>query len=285
MNPYISAFDKDFDVKKSLEYRLTIQFSLDGFSYAIFDSLSNQLIGLEGYQFDTSAKKEDLFHAVEKAFEAKGINSKNLKSITCIIDERTNTLVPKALFEENHAASYLDFTFQTTQGYATLTDELTSSGCYNVYAIANSMHTKIQAQWPTAHIVHSSSVLVESITKRSEGCSAFVNVRRHDFDLVVTKEGKLFFFNNFKYETKEDFAYFLLFAFEQNQLSNLEIPVVFSGLISLDSEIIGLCEHYIQNLHFVEDPHQLQVSKALDKVPFPYYYIHYQGLTREAQRD
>lgn len=283
MNPYISEFEKEFDVKKSLEYRLTIQFRLDGFSYAIFDNAGGQLIGFEDFLLDSFVKKEDLFHALEKALEAKGIDSKKLKSITCLIDERTNTLVPKALFEESHAANYLDFTFQLPQGNTTLFDALTTTECFNVYGVSNLLRTKIQSKWPNAHIIHSASVFIDSITDMSESTSAFVNVRSRDFDLVITKNGKLLFYNNFKYETKEDFAYFLLFAFEQSQLSGKETPVYFSGLILPDSEIIDLCGHYIQDIRFVEDPHQLQVSKALSKVPFSYYYIHYQTLRHETQ--
>jgi hypothetical protein len=52
MNPYISAFDEGFDVEKSSQYRMTIQFSLGGFSYALLDATKNILIGLECYQSD-----------------------------------------------------------------------------------------------------------------------------------------------------------------------------------------------------------------------------------------
>jgi hypothetical protein len=34
----------------------------------------------------------------------------------------------------------------------------------------------------------------------------------------------------------------------------------------------------VRDIRFVEDPHTLHVSKALDEVPFQYYYIHYQAL-------
>ena len=112
--------------------------------------------------------------------------------------------------------------------------------------------------------------------KESQG--AFVNVKNHDFDMAILKEGKVHFFNNFKYNTKEDFAYFLFFALEQNGLSGKDTPVVFSGPLLPDSEITELCKHYVKDIRFVEDPHELKICKALDEVPFQYYYIHYQAL-------
>ena len=86
------------------------------------------------------------------------------------------------------------------------------------------------------------------------------------------------FFNNFKFNTKEDFAYFLLFAMEQNGFSGHGTLVCFSGLIRPASEIVDLCGRYVKDLHFVKDPLALKVSKVLDDVPFQYYHIHYQAL-------
>ena len=46
-----------------------------------------------------------------------------------------------------------------------------------------------------------------------EKANVYVNVNSRSFDLAVIKEGELSFFNNFKFDTKDDFAYFLLFLF------------------------------------------------------------------------
>ena len=133
-------------------------------------------------------------------------------------------------------------------------------------------------KWPNTHFTHTSSIFIDSILKKEDGNGIFVNVRNRDFDMLVKKEGKLQFFNNFKFNAKEDFAYFLLFAMEQNNLSGQDTLVRFSGLIRPASDIIDLCGRYVRDIRFVEDPHTLQVSKALDEVPFQYYYIHYQAL-------
>jgi hypothetical protein len=115
-----------------------------------------------------------------------------------------------------------------------------------------------------------------------------VNVKEPDFDepdngSFITFEEIKDAFNNFTYDTKEDFAYLLLFAMEQNGLSRQETTVQFSGLILPSSEIIDLCRHYVKNLIFVDDPHVLQVSDALKDVPFQYYYTLYHSLGHETR--
>ena len=133
-------------------------------------------------------------------------------------------------------------------------------------------------KWPNAKITHSSCLFINSMMKDMESDGVFVNVRNRDFDLLIKRNGKLQFFNNFKFTTKEDFAYFLLFALEQNNVSGQDAPVRFSGLIRPASDIIDLCGRYVRDIRFVEDPHTIKVSNALVEVPFQYYYIHYQAL-------
>ena len=133
-------------------------------------------------------------------------------------------------------------------------------------------------KWKNAITTHSSSVFALSAMQNETVTGVFVNVRNRDFDMLIKKEGKLFFFNNFRFNTRDDFAYFLLFAMEQNGLSGHDTPVCFSGLLRPASEIIDLCGRYIKDIHFVKDPHELKISKALDEIPFQYYFIHYQAL-------
>ena len=278
MNPYICQYGEEFDAEKSSHYRMTIQCSLGGLSFALLDAETQTLVALECYQSDLLADSNDLFRTLERALEDKGLNNKSFASVTFITDNRYCSLIPEPLFNEADQAKYLDFSFQIPDAYSIASERLASAQCFNVYALPTALKDKVTGKWPNTHFTHTSSIFVDSILKNEDGNGVFVNVRNRDFDMLVKKEGKLQFFNNFKFNTKEDFAYFLLFAMEQNNLSGQDTLVRFSGLIRPASDIIDLCGRYVRDIRFVEDPHALQVSKALDEVPFQYYYIHYQAL-------
>ena len=278
LNPYISKFDEELDVEKSSQYRMTIQCALGGFSFSLLDDTQKTLIGLEYYHSELLNSGDDLFHALERALESKDLNHKEFKSVTCIIDDRYNTLVPQALYNEADQGQYLDFGFQLPDRSVLQADHLETVGCYNVFAWSKDLKDKILTKWKQAHVIHSSSVFINSVMQRSEDRCVFINVRNRDFDMLIQRDGKLSFFNNFRFNTKDDFAYFLVFAMEQNGLSGQDTPVCFTGLILPASEIIDLCGRYVRDLCFMEDRHELKVSKALEDVPFQYYYLHYQAL-------
>ena len=281
LNPYISNFDTDFDVEKSAQYRLTIQLALGGLSFALFDTIDNRIIGLECYQSDLLTDNNDLSHAMEKALDAKGLNNKKLHSVFCIIDERTNVLVPDALYSPVNNDQLLGFSFNTTKDIVTQTDPLKKHKAVNVFAFSRTLQLKINEKWPKATVIHSSSVFLESLPENAKAM-VHVNVRNRDFDMAVMKD-KLLFFNNFRFNTKDDFAYFLLFAMEQYGLSGQDTTVCISGLILPSSEIIDLCGHYVKDIQFIEKPDELMVGEALAEVPYQYYHIHYQTLRHETR--
>ena len=282
LNPYIAQFGEEFDVGKSSHYKMAIQFALGGLSFALLDTETQTFVGLECYQSELLNESNDLFHCLERALEAKGLNDKDFQSVTCLIDERVCTLVPKDLFNEKEVATYLDFGFQI-HNQSVLSEPLATENCVNVFAVDKALLHKIRSKWPNAQVRHSSSVFIESSMRLApKGKSVFVHVRNRDFDMLIQENGKLLFFNNFKFNTKEDFAYFLMFAMEQNGLSGNDTPVWFSGLLLPASEIVELCKRYILDIRFVEDTHELHVSKVLAEVPFQYYFIYYQTLKCES---
>ena len=82
---------------------------MGGLSFALFDTTDNRLIGLEYYQSDLLANSNDLFHTLEKALDSKGLNNSIFQSVKCIIDERTQVIVPEALYNPNDNDKYLNF--------------------------------------------------------------------------------------------------------------------------------------------------------------------------------
>ena len=278
LNPYISQCSEAFDAEKSSQYRMAIQCSLGGLSFALLDAETQMLVALECYQSDLLSDSNDLFRTLERALEDKGLNNKDFQSVTCIVDNRYCALVPEPLFNETDQAKYLDFAFQIPDTYTIVSERLEAARCYNVHARLKAMQDNVLGKWANARITHSSSIFIDNMMQSPENNGVFVNVRNRDFDMLIKKDGKLHFFNNFKFNTKEDFAYFLLFALEQNELSGQDTTVTFAGLIRPASDIIDLCGRYVKDIRFVKDTQELNVSTAFDEVPFQYYYLLYQAL-------
>lgn len=253
------------------DYRLTIQFSLGGLSFVLFDTGAKRVADMELHQSDSLSNSDELFRVLEKDLGSRDLAS--LQSVTCLIDGRTHTLVPKELYHPEATEKFLDFSFDIPNGYFTATDPIDSLNAYNLYGFPKSLRDRILYKWPQAEIIHSTSVFLKNLPQ-SPAPVVHVNVRNRDFDMAIMKD-KLLFFNNFKFQTKVDFCYYLLFAMQQHELSGLQTTVKFSGLIQPSSEIIDLCKRYLRDIRFVSKPDSFNVKETLCEVPFHYYYNHY----------
>lgn len=255
-------------------YRLTIQFSLGGLSFVLYDTDAKRVADMELHQSDTLNSSDELFRVLDKDLASRDLSS--LQSVTCLIDGRTHTLVPDALFRPEETEKLLGFNFDLPNGYVTAADPIERLQAYNLYGYPQSLRDRILSRWPQGEIVHSTSAFLASLPQ-SEAPVVHVNVRNRDFDMAVMKD-RLLFFNNFRFQTKVDFSYYLLFAMQQHELSGLETTVNFSGLIQPSSEIIDFCRRYLKDIRFVSKPSDFNVKETFNEVPFQYYYNHYQIL-------
>ena len=273
------------DPAKTLYYNLTIQCSLDGFCFVVHHQEENKIIDIELYQTSESSDEGVIMEALEKALFKKELLGKSFLSTTFIANNPFSTLVPTALFDEQECESYLRFNHLLPQGCKLFHEPLKNMDSVNVFALPEKQYVHLRNTWPGIKFTHQTTVFIDSVLKEEPYESednVYVNVNSRSFDMAMTRKGKLDFFNSFRFNTKDDFIYFLMFALEQQQLTDRDVPVYFSGLVTNNSEIIRLTERYIRRVRFLRPNASVNVDLSLSNTPFQYYYIPYKYFSCES---
>lgn len=269
------------DPAKNLSYNITIQCSLDGFCFVLHDASENKIIDLGLYQTAVADDESVIMEAIEKAVFKRGLSGKPLLSARYIADNRQSVLVPEPLFDAEHQEQYFLFNHALPAGYSLRHERIPSLQAVNVFAVPTRHEARLRGLWDNLQTTHRSTVFLNAILREETGdepVKAHVNVSSRSFDLAVINEGRLVFFNNFKFNSKDDFVYYLMFALEQQPFGQ-DVPVYFSGLITSHSEIYELCERYIKRMRIVRPDGHVEVDMSLNDTPFHYYYIPYQSLS------
>lgn len=265
-------------------YDLTIQCSLDGFCFVVFDTETNLVVEIKTYQTSEADDENAILKTIEKYFYDHGLYGQTFHSTRFIVSNRFNTLIPENLFDEEHIDYLLQFNHLLPHQYETFHDELRSINSVNMFAMPAKLAQRVRNNWPDIQIHHESSVFLASVLQlapEESPVNVFVNVRSRNFDMAIIEDQRLVFYNNFKFNTKEDFIYYLMFTLDQQQLAGQDIPVFFTGLITNNSEILNLCERYIRHIRFIRPDGNIGVDTSFCNIPFQYYYIPYQSLTCE----
>lgn len=178
--------------------------------------------------------------------ETANLNNQT-KTIQHQLDGFSYVLVPAALYQDDLKEKYLDFLGLMKEGCVVCTDYIEVADAYNIYC-ADSENKETR---------HPASVLLESLIKenmeRTDDARIYLNVKDQCFEMFVLKGAKLLFYNTFRFKTKEDFLYFLLFTIEQLHLEAESVPVYFLGMIEEKSKLVEFTSRYVRDIRFKKD--------------------------------
>ncbi|WP_439131320.1 DUF3822 family protein [Polaribacter sp.] len=247
---------------------LSIQFSLDGFSFCVSDTASNKKIRFKNYNFeDTLNSPEDLLKKIEGIFKEDTDLQQEFNSVNVIHQNNLSTIVPEAYFDENILSSYLKYTIKTLHTDFITFDDVPKIKAKNVYIPYVNINNFLFQNFGEFNYQHHSSVLIEKLLlqNNTDDKVMYVNVQKNTFDIVILHGKKLILSNSFSYSSKEDFIYYILFTAEQNQLQTEDFQLYFLGDISKESALYNISYTYIKNIQFLESENTIYTHLKLPR--------------------
>ena len=260
---------------------ITIQHSLDGFSYATYNIDNQQFTDLKLVSEPDISLKE----AIAEIEIENNCDIKNFKKIIVVFNNNRNTFVPAAVFQNENKDKYLDILGLTNENSVSCTDFIKNADANNVFAISKEEHEILENLSENIEYHHAASVLVASLVddniERVNDTRIYLNIKSQKFEMTVIKGCNLLFDNTFCFKTKEDFLYFLLFSIDQLHLDAGATPVYFLGMIEEKSKLVELTSRYVRDIRFVRRDNEINLAPELEETPFYYHYVLYKSLKCE----
>lgn len=231
--------------------KLVIQVSLNGLSFAVFDTLTGKPLTIRTIamgKVNVTSKIEDLF---AEAFQNNPELKAGYDDIVIVHSNNLSTFVPTALFDEEYLGSYLQFNTKVFETDFFAFDELANYEMNNVYIPYVNMNNYFIDQFGTFDYKHANSILVQKLlelSKNNEELQLFVHVSDSHFEIVVLQNQKLLLFNTFDYKTPEDFIYYILFTAEQLHLNPEIFKLTLLGKIAQGDALYNIAYKYVRNV-------------------------------------
>ncbi len=235
--------------------KLSIQFSLDGFSFSIGNKF-HQTHTFLAYSFGKRvATPEQLLEKISAIFKAEALLQQDFSNVFVLHQNNLATLVPTPFFDENNLKEYLNFTVKTFSSDFIAFDTIEKINAKNVYVPYVNINNYIFQNFGEFEYKHHTTVLIDKLlayNKTTEKKRMYVHVANGHFDMVVLEKQQVLLCNSFAFETKEDFIYYILFTAEQLQLDPEIVPLTFLGNIEKNMDIYTIAYTYIRNINFLE---------------------------------
>jgi len=227
--------------------KLSIQVSLSGFSFCVFDLFTSKILHTTELAFEKNKViEEELWHT----FVDNSVLTKTYDEIVVLHNNSLNAFVPTSLFDANFLASYLQYNTKVFETDFFTYDTILPYEIKNIYVPFVNINNFLLDQYESFEYKNSNSVLVKKlldISKNKDEKQVFVHIQKNTFELIVVKNQELLLFNSFNYSTPQDFIYYLLFTCEQLQLNPETISVQILGNCSEEDSIYKIAFQYIRN--------------------------------------
>ncbi|MFY0629691.1 MAG: DUF3822 family protein [Flavobacteriaceae bacterium] len=233
--------------------KLSIQFSLDGFSFCI-SNFNDETYQFTSYTFEEKSNSpEAILENLKDIFKKDASLQDDFETVQVIHQNNLNSFVPTTYFKEDALKSYLKFNIRTITTDLIVYDDLEELDCKNVYIPYVNINNFLFQNFGEFEYKHHSTLLVQKLVSVSNANSSFyIHVNESFFDIVVINEQKLTFYNSFEFTSKEDFIYYTLFTLEQLKIDPDTIQVTLLGDINDQSELYQIAYKYIRNCHFLK---------------------------------
>jgi hypothetical protein len=276
LKPVFSSYDESLNKAHKKNYHLTIQLSLDGFSFTIFDTLVSKFLSFETVELGSNGNPAFMATQLKDYLNGHEWLGDGFAGTTILFETSRSTLIPAPLYNPADQDLLARFNFKVEEGMITQHDHLPNADAYLVYAIPGGLATLLAQLFPGHVLRCHASVFIEELLILNKNLPAskrmFANVRKTWLDIAITEGKQLLFYNAFPYHSDQDFIYYIIFVIEQLNLNPEEIDLKLSGRIDKQSTLFDMAWKYIRNIHFQELSADFKYSYLFSDIPAHYHF-------------
>jgi hypothetical protein len=251
----ITFIDKSFNRDAAGNYSISLQVNTNGLSYCIYDKITGAYNMFRKHRFEHIILQGDLIRSVEEVFtndETLGLPFHKVKFVGYT---QRATLVPAEFFDRSNLHKYLSFNHGDDSGVSVFSNNIATSGIFNVFAISDELVSLVTKHFGKAEFMNQSTPFLRHITKQHQSSAdpcVFLSLNHDFFDIACTAENRLLLYNTFQYAGENDLLYYILFVYHRIGFDVQKIPLKISGESSSKLSYWDLIRQYVSDTVYDE---------------------------------
>lgn len=263
-----ALFDSSYDIKNSTQYTLSIQLSLNGLSFSIYNPESNQHIALKHYKIKEDLLKDDYHKSIRDILKKDVDLNAEYKNVRLLYCSDKNTLIPTPYFDKNLLKKYFEFNHIMDDLDEIHFDKIECINAYNIFTLPNQVAIDLTQQFKNVLFFHHATPFIENHIKNNTskiGYKVFVKQNPSFFDLMVTKAKDLLLYNSYQHKTIDDIVFFILYVFDKYNISAKGTGLVLQSSIEDKEDLKSSLKTYIENVKHEETSNNFNYSNSFKK--------------------
>ena len=234
--------DKSFDLKKTFEYILSIQVSLDGFSFSVVCPTKNKLLVFNHTPLKISSESL-ITRRFNDWISSESLLSRTFKKVRVILFSKEFTLVPEKYFNSEIKAEIPDLLFENKKDTEIAENIIIDQKSRIIFSLPNGLHKVISEHFGECEIIHPIKLVANQHFKTDKEYDLNLIIETGNFYITLLKDDKIFLSNNFDYTHTNDLIYYVLTILKQLSISPKETELVYSGTLK-DKNTLSVLQKY-----------------------------------------
>ena len=244
--------DGSFDIEKTKQYILSIQVSLDGFSFLIIHPSEERIIAFKTTPLKISSENL-LSRRLKEWLESEELLKRPFNSVRVFIFTENFTLVPVDYFRSEWHQDLTSILFQENASNKIIENKIGSLNAYLIFPLSSDLIEVLQLFFNNNfEIIHPVTKLLQTPLKSKKRNCAVILSTKKCFLLIVTRNNKLLLANSFQTAHQNDLVYNVLNTFQQLGIARSETELYFADSITKTTEIEDLLKPYFENIGTLE---------------------------------
>ncbi|MDR1056864.1 MAG: DUF3822 family protein [Prevotellaceae bacterium] len=241
----LNFVDRSFDIKRLIHYRLSIQISLNGFSFSVFDEGLSKHVILRDYQYQQNITNyEDLSAEIGSLSASDDCLALDYPVCTCLYISLKHTLIPENSFSKEKLRTYMEFVSPLEELDEIHYYKYPATDTYSIYVIPSLVASKLTTYYKKIRFINQANPLICGCLKNTEGSNIlYINLHNGVADMVLAENKQLKLHNAFEIYHLNDAVYYITALLHQFQLKLQTTPIYISGDV-MKEEIEELTKYF-----------------------------------------
>lgn len=251
------ATDPLFDYNKTEEYKLSIQISLDGFSFSVIQGNEPQLMACGFFPVTISSEKFLGRRFSEWIGSQEILHKKYAETNLCYFSQKF-TLIPSEFYEYKKQTLAFNLNFGEQKENSVLDNYLPDAEGNLVFALPDSLIEAVTKIYPENSVTHSIALfhqkILEKYPKEKNKRVLALFFLKNTFGSLLYQDGRLLQINSFKFLHQNDVIYYTLSVLKALKLNSSKTQLLLAGNINENDAVHSSLAKHFEEIEFYVPP-------------------------------
>lgn len=238
----------NIDLSNSLQYKLSIRLSSDGFSFSITDPNCDNNFLFSSFDVSSGCS---MSVNVKEMLSSTEYFKRKYKKVDVIVDSSRFTIVPSELIDESKLEDIIYYNFQRISNEEVFLNKLNKSGEVIIFGFDKHAIQFLKEHFHDINVICSVASIADYFSQKSAICSnkrMYVDICQDNMKVFCYDNNKLLLINRYSCKENSDRIYYLLYIWKNLGFNKEKDFIILNGNVRRKDEMIKELQTFVPHV-------------------------------------